>query len=306
MADASKLYIDPTPAYKPTLDFLTNQEKAANTRYGKNKADISNIFGTLTSLTEKDAARIEDQFVQSIQQQQQGLAQRTAEVRTTQGTARQAMQDVGAERGGGPVGGGPTAVDAVAEEGIARSNEYQTTWDALMNANKLQAQENLRNRVAGFGQQQATALTTLQQNLEARLSELGGSRAGVESDIAKAKLQGQQTVASAKYSTDVAKEAAATAKADLATQRANAPVTYPKSRTGWSQEYTDKGGDPKAFMDAVEEMETLIREKENISDKLIKIPKSMMIKYWMNNPAYESDELLSYALEYFDKYAGLG
>jgi gamma-glutamyl:cysteine ligase YbdK (ATP-grasp superfamily) len=141
MADANQLYVDPTPAYKPTLDFLQGQEKLANARYGKNKADISNIFGTLTSLTEKDAARIEDQFVQSIQQQQQGLAQRTAEVRATQGTARQAMQDVGAERGGGPMGVGPTAVDTTAEQGIAASNEYQTTWDALMNANKLQAQK---------------------------------------------------------------------------------------------------------------------------------------------------------------------
>lgn len=243
MADSSKLYVDPTPAYKPTLDFLQSQEKLANARYGKNKADISNIFGTLTSLTEKDAARIEDQFVQSIKDQQQGLAQRTAEVRNTQATTRQGMDAVAGERGTvdpatASMMTGPTAVDVAAEQGIAASNEYQTTWDALMNVNKQQAQENLRNRIAGYGQQQAGALTALQQNLENRLSELGGSRAQVQSDIAQAKLIGQQNKASAEYNTQVSKEAAAAAKTGAPTTAVTGPTTVSE----WMTE-TDKLGE---------------------------------------------------------------
>ena len=303
---ADSLYIDPTPTYQPTLDFLKKQTAAANQRYATNKADIKNIFGNLTTVSEKDAARIEDQFVKSIQEQQAGLAQRTAEVRNQQGTARQAMQAVGAERGGGPVGAGPTAVDRVAEEGIARSNEYQTTWEALMRANAQQAQENLRNRITGFGQQQASALTALQQNLEARLAEIGGNTAAVQSDIAKAKLAGQQNVADAKYRERLANQQAA-ASAATATSK---PTSYPKNRIGWAREIDDLAGPgvSQTIMDAVDATIRDLQKPKSSSqaqtNDLFKInPKSAVMQAWRQK--YGNTPALQYALEYIDKYAGL-
>ncbi len=299
---AESLYIDPTPTYQPTLDFINKQTKLANERYAQNKADIKNIFGNLTTVSEKDAVRIEDQFVKSIQAQQAGVAQRTAEVRAQQGTARQGMEAVAAQRGGGPMTAGPTAVDRTAEEGIARSNEYQTTWEALMRANEQQAQENLRNRIAGFGQQQVGALSTLQQNLEARLAELGGNTAAVQSDIAKAKMAGQQTVANAKYQERLAANALASQQAAAANQ----PTSYPNTRAGWSQKFRDAGGDPIRLMRQVSSTIDQIREKErdNINAGA-PITKQMVLKYWMDYKPFAESSSLDYALEYIDKYAGL-
>lgn len=309
MADANQLYIDPTPAFEPTIDLLKQQGAQATERYAQNKADIKNIFGNLTTVTEKDAVRIEDQFVKSIQAQQEGVAKRTAEVRTQQGTAREGMQAVGAQRGGGPASVGPTAVDRVAEEGIARSNEYQTTWEALMRANEQQAQENLRNRIAGFGQQQASALTTLQQNLEARLAELGGGMAGVQADIAKAKLAGQQNVANANYQQQLTKEQRAQQLADAANAPAK-PKSYPKNRIGWAQEIDDLAGPgvSQTIMNAVDAtIRDLQKEKgagqAQTADQFAENPKETVMRFWRQK--YKGTPTLQYALEYIDKYSGL-
>jgi hypothetical protein len=148
-------------------------------------------------------------------------------------------------------------------------------------------------------------LTALQQNLENRLSELGGSRAQVESDIAKAKLAGQQNVASAEFSQESAKEAAAAQAQAAKDAAANKPPVYAKSRTGWEQQVADAGGEPKSIMNAVTRMIDAIRKKEGITDETIAIPKALMLKYWMQYKPFAESQFLPYALEYIDKYAGV-
>ena len=198
LGTAESLYIDPTAAYKPTLDLLNQQKTQANQRYEANAADIKNIFGNLSTVGAADSARIKEQFVNTIAQQQAGLAARTAEARANQ-TAGEAQQAVTAgERGNGPMMNvDPTAT--AREQGIAQSNAYQTVWEALQNANQLQAQNDISTRTAGYGQQQVDAVSRLKMNLEDVLSQLSGKQTDVQSQLAQAKIGGQQNVASAKY-----------------------------------------------------------------------------------------------------------
>jgi hypothetical protein len=264
--NAESLYIDPTSAYQPLLDYLSTQTQAAKDRYAQNKQSISNIFGDLTRLTGEDSARITKQFTDSITSQQMNLATRTAEARAGAAAGTEQAVATGAERGEGPAMN-LNPVQVAAEEGIGRSNEYATTWQALQNANQQQAMADISARGAGYGQQEVGAITQLAQNLEDKLLAIGGNTAEVQSDIAKAKLAGQQTVANAKYETAVGEQsAAAKAASDLAAQQAkynydlslygakkqidqkyapapSAPTakktTYAKNATGWAQSVND-------------------------------------------------------------------
>lgn len=192
------LYVDPSAAYKPTLDYLALESKNARNRYATNKADITNIFGSLTSLTAEDSARIKEQFTKTIAEQQAGVAARTAEARAGAAAGLEQAAATGAERGAGP-GMAINPLSVATEEGVARSNEYQTTWEALQNANQMQAQADLSARGAGYGQQQLGAVRQLSNQLEDRLLEIGGNTAKVKSDIAQAKFQQQKEIAGVKY-----------------------------------------------------------------------------------------------------------
>lgn len=238
--EAQSLYVDPTPAYQPVLDYLKKQGEAATTRYGQNKTDITNLFGALTTVAAEDAARIKEQFTQSIASQQASLAARTAEARQSAAAGEAQAVATGAERGGGPAMA-TNPVSVAAEEGIARSNAYQTTWEALQNANKQQAITDVGTRQAGYGQQQVGALKQLAQNLEDRLMEIGGNTAQVQSDIAKAKIGATENVAQANYS-EIQAQKAATARANAAAAAAANKTS--KGIQGWYERVAKAGGDP--------------------------------------------------------------
>jgi hypothetical protein len=234
--------------YQPVIDVLNQQVITANDRYAKNKADITNIFGKLSSLSATDAARINDQFVKTIADQQAGLAQRTAEVRTQQQTAAQGQAQVGTDRGNGPAGG-PSQVDVTAQQGVNQSNEYQTTWEALMNANKMQAQQDASNANLSYGQQQNTALTGLQRNLEAKLADISGNTASVQSDIAKAKLAANQNLMGLQYQSQ---NDAANRANDLAVAQARANATL-----GAAQIHSNKPSTTKSIQQWTNDVESL-------------------------------------------------
>jgi hypothetical protein len=197
-AEAQSLYVDPTPAFQPAMDFINKQVGAANTRYAANQADIKSIFGTLTTVRAQDRQKIQDQFTKSIADQQMSLANRTAEARAGVAAGTQQMAVTAGERGQGPM---PTStpVQRAAEEGIARSNEYQQTWEALQNVMSQQAQNDVTAAVRGYDYQQASALEQLRNNLEQRLSGLEGQGVEVQGQLAGARIAGQQAVAQANY-----------------------------------------------------------------------------------------------------------
>ena len=214
---AGMLYADPTSQFTPALDYLTQQETAANERYAKNKASLESILGTLSDLSAKDSARINEQFTQSITQQQQALAARTAESRAGAAAGIAQAEATGAERGAGP-GMAVNPLQVATQEGINQSNAYQQTWEGLMKANQMQAVQDTATRQTGFGFQEAQAVADLQKSLEDRLLTLSGNKAQVKTDIAQAKYGAQQQVREAKYNealaaAERARQAAAAAAA---------------------------------------------------------------------------------------------
>jgi hypothetical protein len=184
--------------FQPAMDFINKQMGAANTRYAANQADIKTIFGNLTTVRAADKLKIQEQFTKSIADQQLSLANRTAEARAgSQAGARQLAVTAG-ERGQGPMPAS-SPVQLAAEEGIARSNEYQQTWAALQNVMSQQAQNDVQSAITGYGYQQASALEQLRNNLEERLAGLEGQQVDVQSQLAGAQLQGRQGVMKANY-----------------------------------------------------------------------------------------------------------
>ena len=258
---AESLYVDPTPMYQPAMDFINKQMGQANTRYAANQADIKSIFGNLTTVRAEDKAKIKKQFEDSITNQQMSLAQRTAEARSGSEAGAQQLAVTAGERGEGPMPAS-TPVQRAAEEGIARSNEYQQTWEALQNVMSQQAQNDVQSAITGYNYQQASALEQLRNNLEQRLSGLEGQQVDVQSQLAGAQLQGRQGVMQANYGEIQARRAQAAALREAQAraagtaeaarirakaerqERENAPVEYSDDVLGWELKVRDAGGDP--------------------------------------------------------------
>ena len=253
---AESLYVDPTPMFQPALDFINKQVGQANTRYAANQADIKSIFGNLTTVRAEDKAKIQKQFENSITNQQMSLAQRTAEARQGSEAGAQQLAVTAGERGEGPMPAS-TPVQRAAEEGIARSNEYQQTWEALQNVMSQQAQNDVQSAIQGYDYQQASALEQLRNNLEQRLAGLEGQQVDVMGQLAGAQLQGRQGVMQANYGEIQARQAqeaalreaqarsagtveAARIRAEAeAAERENAPKSYANNLTGWEQKVSD-------------------------------------------------------------------
>lgn len=197
-ADAQQAAMDKSntqiqSSYQPILDFYKKQEADTSARYAQNAANLRNIFGALTGLSAKDEANVKAQFESSITKQATDLATRTAEQRAAQAAGAAQAEVTGAERGGGPaMAGSPTAT--ATEQAIGQSNAIQTNWEGLLNAQKLNALTDITNRGEGYSQQEVAAKNQMTQNLQDALAGIGGQRAGIESQIAQAKISRDQAV----------------------------------------------------------------------------------------------------------------
>jgi hypothetical protein len=293
-----QLFVDPTPAYQPVLDFLGQQETAARDRYAVNSANIKNVFSALTGLTAADSTRITKQFTDSLTASKADLASRTAEARAGAAAGTQQAMATGAERGGGEAMA-VNPISVAAEEGIARSNEYATTWQALQQANQQQAQADLSARGAGYGQQEVGAIQQLAQNLEDRLLAIGGNTAQVQSDIAQAKFSQQREIQGVKF--QISEQARAAAEAARAA--AAAKPSYGKDLFGLQKQMGDNGQDFNAMMASVDAAYTSAWDLKNprVGDipvsKTVNPPKAADVKAsWIANGG---DPAL---LPYVDRY----
>lgn len=228
---AQSLYVDPTPMYQPAMDFINQQMGAANQRYAANQADIKSIFGNLSTVRAADKLKIQEQFTKSIADQQLSLANRTAEARAGSQAGAEQLAVTAGERGSGPMPAS-TPVQQAAEEGIARSNEYQQTWEALQNVMSQQAQNDVRAAVQGYDYQQASALEQLRNNLEQRLAGLEGQRVDIQSQLAGAQIAGQQGVMQANYGEIQARQAQAAALREAQARAAGTGKKEPRLASG--------------------------------------------------------------------------
>lgn len=251
---AEDLYIDPTPAFQPVLDQYAKQQAQLQDRYGVNQADIKNIFGNLTTVRALDKTKIAQQYQTSIQQQQDALAARTAETRMATEAGQQGAATAAGEMGTAGQPAPTTSLTAqAAEEGVADSNAYQTTWAALQNVMSQQAQNDVQAAVQGYDYQQTSALEQLRNNLEDRLAAIQGNVAGTQSQLAQAQLEGRQNVANAQYGEELQRRAAAQSLAAAQASAANKRPSYSSDAFGLQQRAADAGIDYSQIQSTVNE-----------------------------------------------------
>jgi hypothetical protein len=182
-------------SYNPVLDFLKKQQDQVNARYAQNSANLTNIFGALTGIADADKAAINKQFESSILKQKTDLQTRTAEQRAAQSAGAAQSVVTGAERGNGPaLQGSPTAT--ATEAGIGEANAIQQNWEGLMGAQQANAVTDATNRREGYSQQELAAINQLMMNRDDSLLGLQGQEAGIQSQIAQAKIARDQAIAS--------------------------------------------------------------------------------------------------------------
>jgi hypothetical protein len=263
---AKSLFVDPTPAFQPVIDFLGEQRTRANDRYAQNKADIANIFGNLTQVNKESQDRVRQQFESSITNQQMATAERMAQARMgaeqTQASAIRAMD----ERGGGPMGNLMASPAAVASErAIGDMGSFAQIWEGQQRAIQEQSQQDLQAGLRGLGFMEADSNRQLQRSLEDTLNQLSGQEVGVRSELAQAIVGGRSQVAQANYNEVLAERAAAEARrlaavrgmydveqagikaaADVEKARLNAQnrvVNYPSNSAGVTQFMRNEGAD---------------------------------------------------------------
>jgi hypothetical protein len=304
---ADDLYIDPTPVFQPVLDQYAQQQAQLQDRYGTNQADIKNIFGNLTTVRALDKTKIAQQYQTSIQQQQDALAARTAEARMGVQQGQQGAATAAGEMG---TAGQPAPTSSLtaqaAEEGIADSNAYQTTWAALQSVMSQQAQNDVQNAVQGYDYQQTSALEQLRNNLEDRLAAIQGNVAGTQSQLAQARLSGQQTVANAKYGEEQQRQENA-ANMAAAQARASAPkeTSYSKDVYGWRNRVTDAGKDTTGIINSINQAATAeLRAMKARGVQNPKLTKAALQNRWL--VMFQGDPSTEFAIDYIKNYSGYG
>mgnify|MGYP001029642398 CR=1 FL=1 len=241
---AQSLYVDPTPAYQPALDFVEKQRTQANERYAQNKADITNMFGTLTQVNQESAARVNSQFQTTIADQQMAVANRAAAARTGMAQTAASAEAAANERGGGPAANLAASPAAIAgERGIADMNSRATIWEGQQGAIQGQTQQNLAAALQGYGFQQSQATQGLQRNLEDVLLGLSGQEANIRGDLAGAEISGQQAVRQANYQQILQRQAEAAAARVAEANAANQPRQYSSGATGIFERIADEAGE---------------------------------------------------------------
>ena len=194
--------------YSPLQDLLKTQQATASKRYAQNQADITSIFGALSSLTAEDTARVNKQFTDSIAKQQTDYATRVAQQQSEAAAGVAGTQAAGAERGSGPAMAN-NPITAAADAANASANQTLTNWQGLMQAEQAQTVKDVENRGAGYTQQKLGALAQLSKNFEDTLSGFAGQDAQIKSQMAQAKIDAQNALASNDFAAAQAADAQA-------------------------------------------------------------------------------------------------
>jgi hypothetical protein len=176
--------------YSPLQQLLKSQQDKATKRYAQNQADITSIFGALSSLTAEDTARVNKQFTDSITKQQTDYATRVAQQNLEAQAGTQQAAATGAERGNGPAMN-TNPIQVAAAQGNADANAALTNWQGLMQSEQNQAVKDVETRGTGYTQQRLGALNQLSRNFEDTLAKFESQDATLQSQIAQAKLDQQ-------------------------------------------------------------------------------------------------------------------
>jgi hypothetical protein len=285
--------------FAPVQQLQQKQIAGVNDRYAKNAADITNLFGTLTTMREQDKVKINEQFVNTLVAQQEMLAGRTAEVRQSTQAGVDAAQKAESELGGPATGPVTSLTRQAAERGIAQSNALSTIWQNQMASQNMNTQAAIQNQIAGYGGQQANITKELGAKREGQLMQLEAQQTEIDQQIAQAK--NDYNIAVANNNAAAARDAANRANAyaiakmnnetDLTIAREknqNNTTTYPANLTGWNSKVQAIGGDPRTVIDGIEGA----REKVSAGSTLVKPSKAQIIAEWKKaNPGWTAEDV---------------
>ena len=281
-----KKYKDIYNAFQPVQNFQQQQTTAVNDRYAKNAADITTLFGTLTTLREQDKVKIQEQFVNTLVAQQNMLAGRTAETRAQTTAGNEAANKAASELGGAPTGAITSQTNAAAERGIAQSNAISTIWQNQMASQNLNTQAAIQNQIAGYEGQGAILTKDLGVKRDAQLMQLQAQQTDIDQKLAQAKTDYDLAVKNnnAAAARDAANRANTYAIAKM--KNTNQTTSYSNDLIGWNKRVADMGGNPAQYSDDVDSAYSVAKKgmpkdintgapKEPTNAAILRILKSM-------------------------------
>jgi hypothetical protein len=179
--------------FNNALAELEAEKTRVSDRYKKYSGQISDIYGTLTGITQADIANIAPagESVRSTLSAQE--AERAAATRSTEearlATATQAREALGLGDLAGQYAGGDI-VTQQAEGSIADSEAQRGAAENTLLANEAIAQQAGQNRIAGYGLQQEQSARQLQTSLEDALAAIRAQQAQIEMQRSQAASSG--------------------------------------------------------------------------------------------------------------------
>jgi hypothetical protein len=169
--------------YNNALRELESEKSRINDRYKKFSGQISDIYGTLTGITQADIANIAPTGASlrtglSAQEAERAAATRATE-EARRAAATQARQELGLEEIAGEYAGGDVVTDQ--SEGIVSDSEaVRSAAENTLLANEAIAQQSGQNRITGYGLQQEESSKQLQKSLEDALAVIRAEQAQIE------------------------------------------------------------------------------------------------------------------------------
>jgi hypothetical protein len=169
--------------YNNALRELEAEKGRVSDRYKKFSGQISDIYGTLTGITQADIANIAPTGASlrtglSAQEAERAAATRATE-EARRAAATQARQELGLEEIAGEYAGGDVVTEQ--SEGIVSDSEaVRSAAENTLLANEAIAQQSGQNRITGYGLQQEESSKQLQRSLEDALAAIRAEQAQIE------------------------------------------------------------------------------------------------------------------------------
>lgn len=176
--------------YNKQLQFLAKERKRMKERYKKYDAAISDIYGTLTGITQSMIADIAPATeMQSAQmaatEAQQAAATREAETgrlsAATEARANLGLEDLAGEYAAGDV------VTEQTEGQIADEADLSAAAQNTLAANRAIAEQAGQNQILGYALQQEQSKRDLQRSMEDALAAIRAEQSGIRAQKAQAR-----------------------------------------------------------------------------------------------------------------------
>jgi hypothetical protein len=180
--------------YDSALADLETEKTRVSDRYKKYSGQISDIYGTLTGITQADIANIAPagesvRSTLSAQEAERATATRAAD-EARLAAATEARAALGLEDLAGQYAEGDIATEQ-SEGMVADSEAQRSASENTLLANEAIAQQSGQNRITGYGLQQEESARQLQASLEDVLAQIAAQQSQIKMQRAQAAGSGR-------------------------------------------------------------------------------------------------------------------